>query len=177
MERVTKLLLPILLAISIQPGMAQEKIWERPHQLLWVTLGGGFAGGSGFAGMGPHGAISFDSKMGLFSLRGTAAEAINVQPSEGEKPVSSIADLGLMYGLSSRSMSSFLSGSIGLAGTWVERESTVSTVGVLLEGQAFFIPWPVLGIGVKAYGNINPQKSIGGFLVCLHFSAFRTIQK
>ena len=173
-----KYLVPLLFAILSQPGIAQERLWERPHQLFFATLGGGFAGGSGFTGTSIYGSFSFESEIGLLSLRGTSAEAINVQPSEGNaEPVRSIADLGVMYGLSARSMYSFLSGSIGLAATWVKRESTVSTIGIPIEAQAFFIPWPVLGVGVKAYGNINPQKSIGGFLVCLNFGAFRTIQK
>jgi len=137
-----------------------------------------FIGGSGYLGM------SFDSEIGLISLRTVIGATGSARPSDDifEIPLTVLTDLGVMYGVCERTSYSILSGSVGIGVVWVKKESTTNdlgtaTIGIPFEVQAITIPLPVLGIGLKAYGNLNIKNPFGGVLICLHFSTFRKVEK
>ena len=165
-------------------AIAQEIIWERPSQLFWVTLGAGAMGSSEFFGGSGYLGMSLDSEIGLISLRTVVGATFTSSPTGDilDFPVTSLTDLGLLYGVCERTSYSILSESAGVAVVWVKKESTTNelgtaTIGIPFEVQAATIPLSVLSIGVKAYGNLNIKNPFGGILVCFHFSAFRKIHK
>ena len=178
--------LKVLLWLAVllnQNGFTQERVWERPPRVFWINFGGGVARSAEFFGVGGYLGASFDSRVGLISLRTSTAVKLTIRPTGGffDLPVTEITDLGVLYGLCERSTTTIVSGSAGIAIVWTKKESTTdelgtATIGIPFEAESVAIPLPVLGIGLKAYGNINAKNPFVGILVCFYFSKFRELQ-
>lgn len=93
-------------------------------------------------------------------------------------PLESAWDVGFLYGMAARNQMFYSSASVGIGVTGgVRRGSYISfldyesdaytTIGIPLQGELFLTPVSFVGIGVTAFGNLNPVRSFGGVLVCL----------
>jgi hypothetical protein len=96
----------------------------------------------------------------------------------------SVAEIGLLYGRSTkvRFGALSLSGGLGMVRAescgldWVCEPSphdTFRTLGVPLEVQWRFAPTSFLGVGISGVGNVNPRTGFAGVLVCLQFGQVR----
>ncbi|MDH4158029.1 MAG: hypothetical protein OEW00_12220 [candidate division Zixibacteria bacterium] len=138
-------------------------------------------GDLGWSSIGVTGGVGFSSvaHSRIFSIR-TLFDMWEREPGW------SLMDLGVLYGLASREDNGAIvaiSAGIGLTRATPKKEKSqswpstspagsdepVSTVGLLLQLQIFGRS----GLGLKAFGNVNPEQSFGGLLLCLRFGKYR----
>jgi hypothetical protein len=156
-------------------------------QSVWVVggMGVGFAKLGGRAGGFASGAsLSYHTGGNLFSIRYIFAEKTSASSSRfgGPTPLESVWDLGVLYGICTKTASNFasLSAGLGLVGGVRRRKFlgnnlfsdeyeglTFHTFGIPIEGQLFLTPSSFVGIGFIGFGNINKEKSFGGVLLCV----------
>ncbi|HXF48696.1 MAG TPA: hypothetical protein VNL73_04645 [Verrucomicrobiae bacterium] len=142
-----------------------------PRKLWWLNIGAGFSSGvePGLPGIGLG--LSYKHNPGLFSLRTAYFEEFQICLFGGCGNPDRAWDAGALYGVITKSRTTFASASagIGLAGGRRGGEKSFTTVGIPLETQLFVTPFrhANVGFGLYGLGDINPKKSFWGALFCL----------
>ena len=164
-------LLFITLALLIPPpalAQSQSDVAAGSPDLGWVTFELGYAGAKGMNPLGGGVSGSYLSKIGLLSIRFLGAGGSAIYPANlpTNHPMS-VVELSTLYGMAHHTPTFLLSASSGVGVVWVleyepSRNHKSATIGIPLEAQAVFTPLNFLGIGMKAFGNINRTLSYGG---------------
>lgn len=161
----------LVLHIGNLPIYAHDTSNSSKGKLYLVNTGGGFSS------FGLSLGISLSSQFGrsLVSIRYIYNTTfMSLSPRE-----ETVWDLGALYGLSSKTSSGFssISGGVSIVGgnryDIRDEWSTFLTVGIPIEGQMFWKPYPSLGIGIYGFANLNPEKSFVGALLCLQYRILR----
>ncbi len=153
---------------------------RRPY---WLNVGIGGAFKAGFAGGASYSHIVFGGlgTLRLFSFFAPADGYVHANSGiTGDRQLESATDVGLLFGQRMEHAWGHVSVAAGLGWTWGETEQTgewmgwhsthredFSTWSIPLESQLFFTMATPHGIGVSAFGNLNPEKSFAGLLLCL----------
>lgn len=164
---------------------------KRSKPCFRINLGLGVSvvnGGLGGDDEGPSIGLSFSSQdeKNIFTVRSIICSEFKIL---GPSPSEGVWDFGVLYGRTIKDTYSFASLSGGISYVNVVRrggfissngwfdskyEKLVSnTVGIPIEGQFFFTPFPFLGIGIYGFANINPEKSFYGCLISVQFGRLR----
>lgn len=125
---------------------------------VWASGGVGVGSGGGAVGA----ALYYERRGTLIGVRTVAA---------GRVMGGSQFDVGVLYGYATRSPRGFTALAAGLAMVDYGDEST--TIGIPLQFQAMWTPTSVVGLGVTLFGDINTEKSFGGWLLCLNIGKVR----
>ena len=178
--------LPICLAVGIflfgSPAVyAENPSLSTGRQIDWYTAGVGVSSLGSARGI----SFSYPSGNGFVSLRYVNNQSeFNPSSLSFTKPSfnKSVWDAGVLYGKvakTSYGMAS-VSGGIGAVGGVLNREylkygslySTSNyrderflTFGFPVEGQLFWTPSPIIGIGIYGFVNLNPEASFAGALL------------
>ena len=173
----------MLLTTKSQAYVQQDTSDSKPN-LSWLNLGLGV----GSIGLSAGASFSYNFGSSLISIRSVANSEFKIF---GPSPSENVWDLGVLYGRSAKASYGVasISGGIAIVGG-VRRgrylgstggffssdkyESlTFSTIGIPIEGQLFWTPFSFFGIGIYGFGNLNPEQSFAGALLCLEFGEVR----
>ena len=169
-----------LLFLSASGLLSQE---QSP---TWLNTG---LGGSSY-GMALTAGHAFQAGHGLISSRYIFCGEL---PTLGvDYPAESAHELGILYGRYARVSAVFVSISAGIGvARMVKRgkflydngnllfpdrtyeELHYLTIGIPLEAQLFLSFSPSFGMGIYAFGNINPKNSFGGMLVSMELGKLK----
>lgn len=133
---------------------------------------------------GPAGELSLNfptAENQLLTLRGISASG-DIICSNG---CARYKEVGLLYGVMSKAKYGYLSASAGLSyvqagysgGTDIWgihfQDTSRSTIGIPGEVQAFFTPFPYVGIGIVGFGNLNTVAPVYGAALEVQFGKLR----
>ena len=172
--------------------------------LPWLSLSTASAQDSSRGGYRVHGGIgystfgwalgvggSYEIDDNLFSARYLYTEEFELFT---PIPRQSIWEVGVLYGPTMRSRTSFLSiaGGVSLVSSTtrgkylrntnefflrrIHESVSRSTIGLPIEVQAFWTPSSFVAFGIYVFGNMNTQRSFGGALFCFQMGRWRREQ-
>jgi len=159
---------------------AQDTSSNTKDQHYWANIGAGFAwvhGGLGEADGGVSGGISFSYQKGssLFSIRGVENAELKLDLWGYSGPPEEVWDIGALYGRVAKASYGLasISGGIGIVGASDGEGRSSYRPGIPVEGQLFWTPSSVLGIGIYGFANLNSERSFAGALFCLQMGILR----
>jgi hypothetical protein len=162
------------------PSYAQDTSTNTEEHQFWVNLGAGGSWvqhGLGEDKGGISGGMSLSYRQGgsLFSVRGVenAEFELNLWGNSGNPE--SIWDIGALYGRIAKASWGLasISGGVGIVGVSHQQEISSLHLGIPMEGQLFWTPTSILGIGIYGFANWNSEKSFAGVLFCLQIGKLR----
>lgn len=172
--------LVLLVGTSFSYGQQDSTIAEKPH--YWLNAG---LGGSSF-GVSTGLCFSYQTKGMFTSFRYVYNEEFNIL---GPSPSESVGDFGVLFGIHTKASYGLasISGGISIVGgvrrgkfinssVWFSskyEELNFITVGVPIEGQLFWTPFPYLGFGIYTFADLNKERSFAGALLCLQLGVLR----
>jgi hypothetical protein len=176
-------MLTVVTAVSIlSPALARAQA-PSPDAGVHASAGVG-AGGEGVAALA---SLGFRQGHRLITVRYARTEELNIL---GPSPEESRSDVSVMIGRIENGRHGFVSGSAGLGlvsqlkrgerlsgseyGLFGGRYESVhaTTVGMAVSGKAV-LAGRYAGIGLEAFGNINPKASFAGLALTLHLGRLR----
>jgi hypothetical protein len=131
---------------------------------IWLGVGLATAGGqNGIEGFGLLGQVVYQGRPHQAMLRALALLDVENFPDGSDDGT---AELGLLYGRTRTRRWGHVSGAAGASVVNFERcpdraLGACSTVGLPLTAEAA-VNSPILGVGLQAFGNLNPKASYGG---------------
>jgi hypothetical protein len=168
-----------ILLLTNSYSFAQDASTNAKEHYLWVNIGGGFAkvyGGLGEDEGGLSGGLSLSYCKGsnLFSIRWVENTEFKLDLWGYSGPPDEVWDVGVLYGRVAKASYGLasISGGIGLVGM-SHNEILSYRMGIPIEGQLFWTPISILGIGISGFVNINSEKSFLGALLCLQIGRLR----
>ena len=163
-----------------QPMIAQDST-NQSKQFFWASFGVG--GGS--LGLAGDFRLSYQNSDHRFSFRTSGTfEFIILGPS----PVEEVTDYALLYGRSfdDDHITGAISAGIGIVrsvrrGKFIahhflvdEYERNVNTtIGLPIEVSFIGVIFPVFGVGIEAFGDVNKARTFGGILLTIHFGKLK----
>lgn len=157
----------LLAATALLPGgRAAAQSFEQPHR-IWLGVGlagGGSTSGEGDGGAGLLAQIVYQRRGHHFALRG-----LGLGDPYGNS-ARSFGELGLIYGRAITTGSGHAAVAAGLAGVGFETcpddDDSCFTLGVPLVAEVG-LSLEFIGLGLQAFGNLNPKASYGGLSLFL----------
>jgi hypothetical protein len=158
---------------------AQNTSSHAEEHYFWANIGGGGCwvhGGLGEDEGGVSGGISLSYQKGsnLFSIRYVDNEEFKLDLFGYSGPPDAVWDVGVLYGRAAKASYGLASISAGLGLVGMSHNDISSyRLGIPIEGQLFFTPVSILGLGISSFANINSKKSFLGALLCLQIGRLR----
>jgi len=184
-------ILGILLSFPVKYSFAEEQNEKKEEEVnYWLNAGYGVVGTFNsyrdIIGI----SLSAQTKRSLFSIRyirvqetlSVAGPKLEIHPSE------IVWDLGLLYGVCEKGSSAFGAVAAGLAAVGGQNRGKYLysigggctdhnndyyetlgylTVGIPVEAQLMWTPFPFVGAGLWGFADLNPKKSFGGLLLTI----------
>jgi hypothetical protein len=171
-------------ALILFPGdshsYAQDTSSNIEEHHFWANMGGGGSwvhGGLGEDEGGISGGMSFSYQKGsnLFSIRGVVNEEFKLDLWGYSGPPEAVWDVGALYGRIAKASWGLasISGGVGIVGASEYEGVTSYRLGIPVEGQLFWTPTSILGIGIYGFANLNSKKSFIGALACVQIGILR----
>ena len=166
-------MLSILFILTV-PINAKDSLQTKEKKLFWLDFGGG-GGTEGLSG-GMHLAYQYDSHLFTFRWIGNGKIELFIEPHE------TVEDMALLYGrtILGSNISTAISAGIGYVrvvrrGKFLKGMFFISyyeeirdhSIGLPVEVQVFWRTFPVFGLGVYAFINVNKENSFVGGMFCL----------
>ncbi len=162
---------------------AQDSSSEPTHNYAWIDLGLGTVSSSSFSGFGGTLTASHLSRLGLITLRFVGAGDESLQPANlNAADLHTISEIGALYGRTIKSDFLFASASAGIGVVWTSyhrsttSEYTMTSVGLPLQLEVFFVPMPVIALGTKLLIDVNNNSAFTGVLFCLRAGLLRYVR-
>ena len=159
---------------------AQDASSNTEEHHYWLNVGGGFGwvhGGLGEDPAGVSGGISLSYQKGssLFSIRGVGNEEFKLDLWGYSGPPERVWDIGVLYGRITKASYGLasISGGVSIVGASEYEGITCYRIGFPVEGQLFWTPSSMVGIGIYGFANLNSEKSFIGALLCLQIGILR----
>ncbi|OGC85459.1 MAG: hypothetical protein A2142_08440 [candidate division Zixibacteria bacterium RBG_16_48_11] len=159
---------------------AQDTSNNTKEQHYWVNLGGGFGWVHGGLGGDPAGvsgglSLSYSKGSSLFSIRGVVNEEFKLDLWGYSGPPESVWDVGVLYGRIAKASSGLasISAGVSIVGASLDEGTLPLRLGIPIEGQLFWTPTSVVGIGIYGFANWNSEKSFLGALLSLQIGKLR----
>jgi len=168
----------VFLSVESKIYGIQDTTNSKPSS-YWFSLGLGMSVFSNNAGISGGGSFSLDYEKYFITIRYIEnIEFVILGPSS-----ESVWDLGVLYGQCSKTSYGKVSIAGGIAivggfnrgeyihgsGWFSSRYEKVgfTSIGIPVEAQLLWTPFPFFGVGINGFANINFEKSIAGALLCL----------
>lgn len=119
--------------------------------------------------------LSYRRGSSLFSVRGVANAEFELNLWGNSGNPESVWDIGALYGRIAKASWGLasISGGVGIVGVSAQQENSSLHLGIPMEGQLFWTPTSMLGIGIYGFANLNSEKSFAGVLFCLQIGKLR----
>lgn len=171
----------ITLTLAIAPSLSAQNAPNPELIPSRVALSGGV--GMGTLDFGGLASISMGDGRGDVILRMAQTTEFGILTSFPE----SVRDFALLYGRRIDLSRGWLRGALGpghvrmvrrgeAAPCWLfcsyERISSYG-FGLAVQAEAVWAPWKAFGLGVSAFGNLNPEASFGGLTVGVYVGVLR----
>lgn len=152
----------VALFLAPAPAAGQD---AGPRNRLWLGMGLGSASNAdGNAGTALTGQLVWERGSHHVALRALGVQALF------DSSGNDMSEIGIVYGATRSSRAGHLSIAAGLAATDAGAcgfDCTVVSVGVPVVAEAVFEPFPVLGLGLQGFVNLNRESVFGGVAVML----------
>ncbi len=179
-----KLLIPSLLTLvflsTCRADEFQEPVDSSTGDCFWFNVGGG--GGSlprslGEDNGGFSGGLSghYQTKKHLFSIRWTTTEEFKLDLFGYSGPPARVWDVGLLYGRFAKAKHGIaaISGGISIVGATDGYNDAPLRMGLPIEGQLFWIPSDIVGLGFSTFADVNSRMSFWGILFCIQLGQLK----
>jgi hypothetical protein len=182
-----KIVLSFILLLSVPIFSQTETLNIAPDSRIWVGTGAvisNFENGGASGGFG--GDLNFATGGKLYKARCMYVKEVTFILFEGEPPVSSLWESGLLFGLISPKWKKRLSIAAGISyvgGTKVlenydevnsqDAIKDISTIGLPVEVQVLFSFDREVGAGLTVFGDLNSENSFGGITISLIMGKLR----
>ena len=174
----------LMSAIAVAPGEAQEALVQpEPATAEGARVFGALGLGVSSEGIGGVVSLSLHRSRTVFILRTSGASGFEIiSPSDYAE------DYALLLGRVVDGSIGWVSGALGPAVARVERfgegydcwwfacsydSERTTALGLAFQADAVWTPAGFLGLGLSAFGNLNPDMSYAGFALGLHLGRVR----
>lgn len=168
----------LVLSTWSQVIYAQDTSNHGKAKHYWVNAGFGFSSPQFRDGIPFSMGMSFSYQTGksLISLRSVYNIDVSFNIFGGPPPLAETAwDIGVLYGRIAKASYGFasISGGVSIVGGLRAEEGSFLNAGIPIEGQLFWTPTSLVGVGIYGFANLNKERSFAGALLCIQIGKLR----